>query len=84
VRVKGGIREHLVDRHRFEIRVADEAVPVHECAFHGFHQQVVIVRAAFSNRAEIEALERAHDLQGRDALRGWAHAHQFAAAIGDA
>jgi hypothetical protein len=81
--VERGGREHLIDRHDVELGIADEAVTIHERAFNGFHQQVIVIGAAFRNRSKIEALQRAHDLQGRHALRGRLQAHQFAAAISD-
>ncbi len=80
--IERGGRQHVVDRHGVELRIGHEAVAVHERAFHRFHQQMVVIGAAFANRADVEALERAHDLQRRHTLRGRPHADQFAATIG--
>ncbi|MNS97557.1 hypothetical protein D3C72_1318940 [compost metagenome] len=82
--VQAGGGEHRLGRHVDELGVGHVAVALDERLLHGFYQQVVVVRAAFGDAGEVEAVEDAEDLQRGHALRGRRQAQQLAAAIGHA
>ena len=83
-RVEMGGRQQPLDGDLGENGIGDEAVAVDEGELHRLDEEVVVVGAALRDGGQVEAVEDAHDLEGRQPLGRRTQADELPAAIGHA